>query len=87
MIIDGKPAGVEGTYLEIVEEKRVVFTWSWVGVEDFMVKDTLLTIEIEPDGEGTKLKLTHSGFTAQPPREAHGVGLEIALDAMETLLA
>lgn len=43
--------GVHGEFLEIISDKKVVFTWSEA--------DTKVTILLEPCKEGTKLQLTH----------------------------
>jgi len=46
-----KGKGVEGEFLEIVQDKKVVFTWSEM--------NTKVTIMIEPKGHSSVLKLTH----------------------------
>jgi len=47
--------------LEIVSERRLVMTWS------SNVIDTKLTITLEPDGDGTRFTLVHSGFKGLKP--------------------
>lgn len=49
-----------GGFLEVVPERRLVFTWGWehesMGVPP---GSTVVEIELEPDGDGTLLRLTH----------------------------
>ena len=55
-----------GRYLEVVEPRRVVFTWGW---EDPAIPlppgSTTVAIDLEPLGdERTLLRLTHDGLEA-----------------------
>jgi uncharacterized protein YndB with AHSA1/START domain len=49
-----------GSVLEVVPERRLVFTWGWeeesLGVPP---GSTVVEIELVPDGDGTFLRLTH----------------------------
>ena len=58
-------------YREIERPRRLVFTWSSSATEG---KDTLVTVEIEPLGEGSELTLTHEGFADQAMAELHNGG-------------
>jgi uncharacterized protein YndB with AHSA1/START domain len=51
-----------GRYVEVVPNRRVVFTWGWEG--DSMVPPGSSTVEIdlEPTGSGTRLRLVHRGL-------------------------
>lgn len=51
-----------GRYVEVVPNRRVVFTWGWEG--DAMVPPGSSTVEIdlEPAGRGTRLRLVHRGL-------------------------
>jgi uncharacterized protein YndB with AHSA1/START domain len=70
-IIDARPGGaygvdiswgtrVRGEIVEVVPDRRVVFTWGWER-DVFPVPPGTTTVEIvlEPDGDGTLLRLTH----------------------------
>jgi uncharacterized protein YndB with AHSA1/START domain len=63
-----------GKYLEIVPNKRLVFTWGWEG-DDSLLPPGASTVEITfiPEGGGTLVKLRHLGL---PPElvEAHTEG-------------
>ena len=51
-----------GRYVEVVPNRRVVFTWGWEG--DSMVPPGSSTVEIdlEPADRGTRLHLVHRGL-------------------------
>jgi len=48
-----------GEFVELVPERRVVFTWGWVDQPGIPVGSTTVEIELRPDGAGTVLVLTH----------------------------
>jgi uncharacterized protein YndB with AHSA1/START domain len=43
---------------EVVPERKIAFTWSYAGYAG----DSLVTIELLPEKDGTRLKLTHEGL-------------------------
>lgn len=51
-----------GEYLEVDAPNRVVFTWGWEGDEQLPPGSSTVTIELIPDGDGTIVRLTHSGL-------------------------
>ena len=63
-----------GAYVEVVPNERVVFTWGWVGNEFVPPGSSTVAIDIEPDGEGTHLTLTHSGLPDEAAYVQHGEG-------------
>jgi uncharacterized protein YndB with AHSA1/START domain len=64
-----------GKFLEIVPEKKIVFTWGDVG-SDVGFPNTRVSIELTPDAGGSKTKIliVHTGFTSQEDAEAHDYG-------------
>jgi uncharacterized protein YndB with AHSA1/START domain len=62
---------IEGRYLELVPNRKVVFTWG--GVEGVRPGQSTVEFLLEPDGEGTLVQLRHYGL---PPRalEPHRLG-------------
>jgi uncharacterized protein YndB with AHSA1/START domain len=64
------PVGVsiEGTYLEVVANSKVVFTWG--GVEGLKPGQSTVEFLLEPDGEGTLVRLRHYGLPG-PTVESH----------------
>ena len=69
------PAGVsiEGTYLEVVPNRKVVFTWG--GVEGLKPGQSTVEFVLEPDGGGTLVRLRHYGLPG-PTIESHRRGWE-----------
>lgn len=65
---------VRGEYLEIVPHSRIVFTWGW---EEGPIAPGSTTVEVDlfPDGDGTLLRLKHSGLDAEG-QASHVVGWE-----------
>jgi uncharacterized protein YndB with AHSA1/START domain len=65
-----------GTFVEIVPERRLVFTWGW---EEEILRvppgSTVVEIELEPDGHGTLLRLTHRDLP-DPAVDSHRHGWE-----------
>jgi uncharacterized protein YndB with AHSA1/START domain len=62
-----------GRVIDVVENKRVVFTWGWEAGPPVAPGSTTVAIELVPDDDGTLIRLTHSGL---PPdlREVHHQG-------------
>lgn len=50
------------TVKEVVTQKKIAYTWRYEGQPG----DTLVTMELTPDGQGTHIKLTHSGLDTLP---------------------
>src|SRR5215471_3912506 len=67
------PAGVsiEGTYLEVVPNRKVVFTWG--GVEGLKPGQSIVEFLLEASGEGTLVRLRHYGLPT-PTIESHRRG-------------
>ncbi|WP_250405395.1 SRPBCC family protein [Streptomyces cellostaticus] len=65
-----------GTFVEIDPYRRVVFTWGWEhgGMPDVPPGSTTVTIDLEPDQDGTLLRLTHTGLPTPEACKAHEEG-------------
>jgi uncharacterized protein YndB with AHSA1/START domain len=74
-----------GRFIEVIPEQRLVFTWGWEG-EDPPVPpgSTTVVVELEPDGAGTLLRLTHSALAPPPVAEHHRAGWENYLERLKT---
>ena len=66
---------VRGEFVEVVPHSRVVFTWGFEEA-DATVGPGASTVEVtlEPDGDGTLVRLVHSGLPTTESAEAHGLG-------------
>ena len=60
-----------GRYLEIDRPNKLVFTWLSEGTQQ---QETVVTLELEPDGDGTALTLTHERFPTAESRDNHEKG-------------
>jgi uncharacterized protein YndB with AHSA1/START domain len=80
----GQELDVRGVYREIVPNEKLVFTWSWLSAPE---RESLVTVLLKPDGDGTLLTLTHEQFFDDDARDQHNNGWNGALDKMEKLFA
>jgi uncharacterized protein YndB with AHSA1/START domain len=64
-----------GEYVELDPPRRLVFTWGWEG-EGSVTAAGSSTVEVvlEPDGDGTQLRLAHRGLPTAESAERHGHG-------------
>ena len=60
-----------GEYLEIVPNRKLVFTWGWEGPNRY---ETLVTVSLEDKDGGTELTLVHERFASAEDigRHEHG---------------
>lgn len=75
---DGQTFETRGEYREIQPPTRLVFTWT-----SYLVKDTLVTVELRPLGDRTELRLTHDFLHDVQVRERHYQGWIGCLDSLE----
>ena len=56
---------VRGEYVEVVPNRRVVFTWGWDGADAIVGPGgSTVEIDLEPHRGGTRLRLVHRGLPA-----------------------
>jgi uncharacterized protein YndB with AHSA1/START domain len=72
-----------GTYEEIDPPHRLVMTWKWKTSDE----TTRVTIELQPEGDGTRLRLTHTGFAEAEQASSHNQGWSSSLNDLERYLA
>ena len=65
-------------------DRRLVFTWAWESTPE---RESLVTIDIRPDGAGCLLTLTHERFFDEAARDRHHAGWSGTLDKLERLFA
>ncbi len=83
---EGDVHTVAGEYREISPPERLAYTWRWEeGREPAMAgsEDTLVVVEFHEDGDGTLVKLTHSGFASEEIKGMHAHGWEAVLANLE----
>jgi uncharacterized protein YndB with AHSA1/START domain len=78
----GEVHDVSGIYREFVPNEKLVFTWAWVSTPE---RESLVTVSIKPDGDGSLLTLTHEQFFDEDARDRHQQGWGSALDKMEQM--
>jgi uncharacterized protein YndB with AHSA1/START domain len=79
----GEEHNVSGTVKEAKPNEKVVYTWAWQSTPE---RESLVTVEFKPDGDGTLLVLTHEQFFDEPARDRHNNGWTAALDKLEAYL-
>jgi uncharacterized protein YndB with AHSA1/START domain len=83
--LDPKPGGVydvrinakhiaRGEYLAIEPYSRVAFTWGWEGHGEVPPGASTVEVTLRPDGDGTLLRLCHSGLPSEAERTGHAEG-------------
>ena len=66
---------VVGEYVEVDPPNRIVFTWGWVGgFSGTPPGSSTVEVTFTPDGDGTLVRLVHSGLPSTESAEAHGQG-------------
>lgn len=83
MVGDGQRIEHTGEYLEVDPPRRLVFTWAspYTGPGR-----TVVTVTLEPDGDGTNLTLVHEGLSAEAA-DSHAGGWETITARLEDHLA
>lgn len=75
---EGWDGVVECRVIELVEPKRLVYSWQ----TDDVPTETVVEIELIPEGEGTRLRLAHRGFDREEDRMRHEGGWDDHLDVL-----
>ena len=97
--LDPRPGGVfhcdingrdvaSGEYVELDPPRRAVFTWGWEA-EDSVTKPGASTVEVllEPDGDGTHLRLIHRDLASEELAERHRHGWQHYAERLATAAA
>jgi uncharacterized protein YndB with AHSA1/START domain len=85
--IDITPKGgnvhtIFGTYRIIDPPRKLVYTWRW---ENGPAADTLVTVDFTPEGDATKVTITHDKFADTEARDKHNEGWNGCLDRLQRL--
>jgi uncharacterized protein YndB with AHSA1/START domain len=68
---EGTDQRKRGTYREIVEPERIVFTFAWEAPDGSLGLELLVTVTFEVLGSRTRLTLRQSGFDTVEWRDSH----------------
>ena len=71
-----------GRFLQLVPGQLIELTWV-TGNPGTGGAETILRIELEPLEDGTRLKLSHSGFLDEETRSGHGEAWPLVLDLLD----
>ncbi len=75
---------IRGTYLEVVPNSRLVFTWGWEEIgHEVPAGSTVVEIQLEPRDRGTWVRLTHRELPPEA-REKHEMGWMHYLNRLQT---
>lgn len=77
---------VGGTFREVREGERLVFTWRWEEDTPEEEYDTLVTLDFREHNGETDFTLTHENFAKEESRENHSRGWNSALDKLPAFL-
>ena len=73
----------EGTYTELTPYSKLVFTWE----APWSAPDSTVTITLTPEGDATRVDLSHVRFLSEESRDNHAMGWAGMLVNLETFLA
>jgi uncharacterized protein YndB with AHSA1/START domain len=74
-----------GEFVELDPPRRLVWTWGWEPGSPSPVAPGSSTIEVElvPEGDGTRLRFTHSGLPDADATQKHAHGWDHYLERLE----
>lgn len=75
---------VGGIFLEIILNKKIVFTWKWEDRNE--ENSSIITIDFNKTDNGSELILTQTGFSSEESRKDHNNGWELCLNELCNLL-
>lgn len=87
LLPNGETYVAYGTYQDVQPAKRLSMTWTWEEDNKTDEHETLLSIDLAPNGTGTDLTLTHENLASEKSREDHTNGWESILDKLTDVRA
>jgi uncharacterized protein YndB with AHSA1/START domain len=81
---DGEYHEVCGTYREVAPPSRLVFSWAWHSTPE---RESLVTLTMAKDGDGTMLTLHHEQFFDEKARDGHRHGWTGTLEKLDHYLS
>ena len=80
----GEHFEVSGVYREVVANERLQFTWAWHSTPE---RESLVTVQLRPDGAGTLLTFHHEQFADETARDNHAKGWNELFAKLEDFVA
>jgi uncharacterized protein YndB with AHSA1/START domain len=84
---DGEELWQHGVIREIHAPDRLVFTFAWEKEEKAPARETVVTVTLEEDGDGTLMTFRQSPFESVENREGHRGGWSSSFDRLDEVLA
>ncbi|MGH2628820.1 MAG: SRPBCC family protein, partial [Anaerolineales bacterium] len=76
---------MRGQFVEVTPPSRIVFTWGWESLGDQTRPGaSTVTVTLEPEGDGTRLRLVHEGLAAMDV-QPHSEGWDFFLSRLGTV--
>lgn len=81
---DGEEHRVSGVYEEVLEPRRLSFSWAWQSTPE---RVSFVTVRLEADGAGTRMSFRHERFFDRAARDNHERGWTATLAKLDRLMA
>jgi len=82
----GGDMSIYGTYEEIVQNKKLVYTWNNESVE-FPAVNTVVSVEFIARGDSTEIVLEHAKFASENSKLGHNQGWTQSLEKFASFVA
>ena len=79
----GEEHRVRGVYQDVQPQRRLVFSWAWQSTPE---RVSLVTVELQPDGQGCELRFLHERFFDLDARDNHARGWTATFAKLGTML-